>query len=32
MLCGWREMIDEARNRILALGYDKKDIQIEIYG
>ena len=32
MLCGWREMIDEARERILALGYDKKDIIIEIYG
>lgn len=32
MLCGWREMIDEARNRILALGYDKKNIVIEIYG
>lgn len=32
MLCGWREMVDEARNRILELGYDKKDIQIEIYG
>ncbi|GAA4465576.1 hypothetical protein GCM10023093_18000 [Nemorincola caseinilytica] len=32
MLCGWRDMIDEARARIQALGYDKKDIQIEIYG
>lgn len=32
MLCGWREMIDEARERILALGYDKRDVQIEIYG
>jgi ferredoxin-NADP reductase len=32
MLCGWREMIDEARQRILAMGYDKKDIHIEIYG
>lgn len=32
MLCGWREMIDEAKNRILQLGYDKKDIHIEIYG
>lgn len=32
MLCGWRDMIDEARDRILAMGYDKKDIHIEIYG
>jgi len=32
MLCGWRDMIDEARDRILAMGYDKKEIHIEIYG
>lgn len=32
MLCGWRAMIDEARERILKMGYDKKDIHIEIYG
>ncbi len=32
MLCGWREMIDEARERILAMGYDKADVHIEIYG
>ncbi len=32
MLCGWREMIDEAKDRILKMGYDKKDIHIEIYG
>jgi ferredoxin-NADP reductase len=32
MLCGWRPMVDEARERILAMGYDSKDIQIEIYG
>ena len=32
MLCGWRDMIDEARERILKMGYDKKDIHIEIYG
>jgi CDP-4-dehydro-6-deoxyglucose reductase len=31
-LCGWRAMIDEARERILAMGYDKKDVHIEIYG
>lgn len=32
MLCGWRKMIDEAKDRILALGYDKKDIETELYG
>lgn len=32
MLCGWRDMIDEAKDRILKLGYDKKDVHIEIYG
>lgn len=32
MLCGWREMIDEAKHRLLAKGFDKKDIHIEIYG
>ena len=32
MLCGWRAMIDEARDRILKMGYDKKDVHIEIYG
>jgi ferredoxin-NADP reductase len=32
MLCGWRDMIDEARERILKMGYDKKDVHIEIYG
>ncbi|MFM7709384.1 MAG: ferredoxin--NADP reductase [Ferruginibacter sp.] len=31
-LCGWRNMIDEAKQRILAMGYDKKDIHLEIYG
>ena len=32
MLCGWREMIDEAKARIMKMGYDKKDVLIEIYG
>lgn len=31
-LCGWKNMIDEAKERILALGYDKKAIHLEIYG
>ncbi len=32
LLCGWKGMIDEARIRIMELGYDKKDIHVEIYG
>lgn len=31
-LCGWKNMIDEARQRIHALGYDRKDIHLELYG
>jgi CDP-4-dehydro-6-deoxyglucose reductase len=31
-LCGWKGMIDEARERIQAMGYDKKQIHFEIYG
>lgn len=32
LLCGWRGMIDEAKNRIIAMGYEKKDVHVEIYG
>ena len=32
MLCGWRPMIDEAKDRIMKMGYDKKDIHSELYG
>jgi len=32
LLCGWRAMIDEARRRIADMGYDKKDIHLELYG
>jgi len=32
MLCGWRAMIDEAKERIVGMGYDKKDIHLELYG
>lgn len=32
MLCGWRAMIDEAKQNLLELGYDKKDIHLELYG
>jgi CDP-4-dehydro-6-deoxyglucose reductase len=31
-LCGWKQMIDEAKQRIIDLGYDKKDIHLELYG
>jgi ferredoxin-NADP reductase len=31
-LCGWRNMIDEARKRIVEMGYDKKSIHVELYG
>lgn len=31
-LCGWKAMVDEARQRILALGYDRKQIHLELYG
>ncbi len=32
LLCGWKNMIDEAKNNLLALGYDKKQIHFELYG
>lgn len=31
-LCGWKNMIDEAQQRIMQLGYDKKNIHFELYG
>lgn len=31
-LCGWKNMVDEAKHKILALGYDKKAIHLELYG
>jgi ferredoxin-NADP reductase len=31
-LCGWKNMIDEAKQRITALGYDRKAIHQELYG
>jgi ferredoxin-NADP reductase len=32
MLCGWRAMVDEAKERILQMGYDKRNIHLELYG
>lgn len=31
-LCGWKGMIDEAKKRITEMGYDRKEIHVEIYG
>jgi glycine betaine catabolism B len=31
-LCGWKNMVDEAKQRIQSLGYDKKSIHLELYG
>lgn len=31
-LCGWKNMIDEAKQRIQALGYDRRSIHQELYG
>jgi ferredoxin-NADP reductase len=31
-LCGWKNMVDEAKQNIIDLGYDKKDIHLELYG
>ncbi|MEP6947620.1 MAG: FAD-binding oxidoreductase [Ginsengibacter sp.] len=31
-LCGWKAMIDDARQKIAALGYDRKAIHLELYG
>lgn len=31
-LCGWRNMIDEARQRLAQMGYTKKQIIFELYG
>jgi ferredoxin-NADP reductase len=31
-LCGWKNMIDEAKKRILAMGYERKSIHQELYG
>jgi len=30
-LCGWKVMIKEARDRLMAMGYDKKQIKFELY-
>lgn len=32
MLCGWKNMIDDARHQLQEMGYDKKQIHFELYG
>jgi CDP-4-dehydro-6-deoxyglucose reductase len=31
-LCGWKDMIHQARQGIADMGYDRKSIHVEIYG
>jgi ferredoxin-NADP reductase len=31
-LCGWKQMIDEAKEKILMYGYDKTAVHLELYG
>jgi CDP-4-dehydro-6-deoxyglucose reductase len=31
-LCGWRNMIDDARHRLAAMGYGKDSVHVELYG
>ena len=31
-LCGWRNMIKEARNKLKNFGIDSKSVKLEIYG
>ena len=31
-LCGWKFMVDEAKENLVGMGYDKKDIHVELYG
>jgi ferredoxin-NADP reductase len=31
-LCGWKAMIDDARKKIVELGYDRKAVHLELYG
>lgn len=31
-LCGWKNMIDDAKQKIQAIGFDRKDIHQELYG
>ncbi len=30
-ICGWKAMVKEARDRLIAMGYNKKEIKFELY-
>jgi CDP-4-dehydro-6-deoxyglucose reductase len=32
LLCGWKNMIDDARKNLAEMGYDKQQIHFELYG
>jgi CDP-4-dehydro-6-deoxyglucose reductase len=32
MLCGWTAMINEAKDRLNAMGYGKESVHYELYG
>jgi CDP-4-dehydro-6-deoxyglucose reductase len=32
LLCGWKNMVDEARSTLTELGYGKDQVQFELYG
>ena len=31
-LCGWKNMLDEAKKRLGDMGYDRKHVHVEVYG
>ena len=31
-LCGWKAMVDDAKHKIIEMGYDKKAVHLELYG
>ena len=31
-LCGWKAMVDDAKHKIIDLGYDRKAVHLELYG
>ncbi|MBA4257868.1 MAG: oxidoreductase [Chitinophaga sp.] len=31
-LCGWKNMVDDAKHKIIEIGYDKQAIHLELYG
>lgn len=31
-LCGWKAMVDDAKHKIIEMGYDRKAVHLELYG